>query len=285
MNQTSSPTLLREPISSIHEMTSGSERGYYTVKTPAARTLSAAYPSHAERPLEQPSMQHSDYISDQGWCIIHFDSYGKATVKLILLQPKQYSDARIEDSIQTRPGVSISSLIEKQEGSPSHIPQLEIIRWIRTKTGLSLERIGQLLGVRRQTLYNWAKGETISDQNRQRLLQIKDVLERAASRHTTPASLTLWLDTPRGAEGYTPAQLLEKNEIGKARLFAVSNPSPRLKRPPAWTRRPVPEAFKAGEEHYDEALPPEVAEDITTLDAQGTGNSTILDNDTKHSGS
>lgn len=75
------------------------------------------------------------------------------------------------------------------------------------------------------------------------------------AQHSTLEELAVWLETPRGAEGFTPAELLERNEIGKARLYAISNPPSRLKRALPWVRRSVPEMFRAGEEHYDENLP------------------------------
>lgn len=185
-------------------------------------------------------------------------------------QSWQSQSSRVGGIPYHRVGVDVSTLLERQDSNSPQLSQIETIRWIRTKTGLSQDRIARLAGVTRQTLYNWEKGEPILDHNRQRLLQIKDVLERGSSQYPTPILLVTWLDTPRGAEGYTPAQLLERNEIDKARLFAISSPSPRLKRAQSWVRRSVPEVFKPGEEHYDEALSPleddEFIEDLASLE-------------------
>ncbi len=144
-------------------------------------------------------------------------------------------------------------------------PHLEAIRWIEAATGLSQERIGELIGVTRQTINRWERGEPIRDHNRRRLFAVHDVLERAAFRHPTPNELAAWLDTPRGADGCTPAQLLEANEINRARLLAVSTPSPRLKRAPSWVNRPIPEAFRAGAERRQEALPPDTDNELAAL--------------------
>jgi DNA-binding transcriptional regulator YiaG len=282
MSQTSSPTLRYDLVGSMHEVTSGGGReGFIFQFQPDTRKFSTFF-SSPEKFLEQSftplPFQSMDYISNQG---ILSDSllyrlYLEITAsysKNILFQSWQSQSSRIGGIPYHRVGVDVSTLLERQDSNSPQLPQFEIIRWIRTKTSLPQDRIARLAGVTRQTLYNWEKGEPILDHNRQRLLQIKDVLERASSQHPTPISLVTWLDTPRGAEGYTPAQLLERNEIDKARLFAISSPSPHLKRAQSWVRRSVPEAFKPGEEHYNEALPPleedGFIEDLTSLENDG----------------
>jgi transcriptional regulator with XRE-family HTH domain len=144
-------------------------------------------------------------------------------------------------------------------------PHLEAIQWIKTATNLSQERIGRLIGVTRQTINRWEKGEPITDPNRLRLFAVRDVLKRAASRHPAPEQLIGWLDTPQGAEGRTPAQLLEENNIDRARLLAMSAPSPHVVRPPAWVKRPVPKAFQTGAERRQEALPPDADDELSAL--------------------
>jgi transcriptional regulator with XRE-family HTH domain len=153
------------------------------------------------------------------------------------------------------------------KGSATDIssPHLNAFQWIKAATGLSQERIGRLIGVTRQTINRWENGEPITDANRRRLFAVCDVLERATLRYPTPAELAAWLDTPRGADGRTSAELLEMNEIDRARYLAVSTPSPHLASPPAWVRRPVPEAFRAGAEHRQEALPPPRDDELGAL--------------------
>ena len=156
----------------------------------------------------------------------------------------------------------ISSRLLAGERISETAPHLEAIQWIKKATGLTQDRIGRLIGVTRQTINNWENGVPIADINRRRLFAVRDVLERAALRHSTPAQLVAWLDTPRGTDGHTPAELLEMNEINRARLLAVSSPSPHLVRAPAWVKRPVPEAFRAGAERRQVALPPDSDEEI-----------------------
>ena len=145
-------------------------------------------------------------------------------------------------------------------------PHLNAIHWMKAATGLSQERIGRLIGVTRQTINRWENGEPITDTNRRRLFAVRAVLERAALQHAMPAQLAAWLDTPRGADGHTPAELLEMDQIDRARLFAVSTSSPGLARAPAWVNQPIPEAFRAGTEHRQEALPPEQDDEFGALD-------------------
>jgi len=122
------------------------------------------------------------------------------------------------------------------------------MRWIKAATGLSQERIARLVGVSRQTMNLWDRGKPISSDNRRRLFGVRDVLERAAIKHQSPGELQAWLDTPRGTDGLTPAQVLERGEIGRARTLAISAPSAGLQRAASWANRPVPEPFKAGAE-------------------------------------
>lgn len=143
---------------------------------------------------------------------------------------------------------------KQDSASNSNLPHLNAVQWIRAASGLSQERIGRLIGVTRQTINRWENGEPITDTNRRRLFAVRDVLERATLRHTTPAELAAWLDTPDAVDGHTPAELLEVGEINKARLIAISTPSPGLATSPEWVRRPIPEAFLAGAEHRQEAL-------------------------------
>lgn len=150
---------------------------------------------------------------------------------------------------------SSHSLFKRDQPASVLPPHLDALQWIKSTTGFSQERIGKLIGVTRQAMEAWKKGGTITDDKRQRIFAVKDVLERAAVRYPTRDLLTAWLDTPRGADGSTPAQLLANNEINRARLLAVSSPSPHLVRAPSLVKQPAPEAFRAGAEHRQEALP------------------------------
>jgi transcriptional regulator with XRE-family HTH domain len=154
---------------------------------------------------------------------------------------------------------------EQDAATDTSPPHLKAIRWIKAATGLSQERIGQLIGVTRQTINRWENGEPITDANRRRLFEVRDVLERAARRHETPDELIEWLDTPSREHGSTPAELLEAEEIDRARYLAVSTPSPGLAPVPEWVGQPIPEAFRKGAEHRQEALPPSNDDELFEL--------------------
>ena len=138
-----------------------------------------------------------------------------------------------------------------------YLPYREAVQWMKDITGLSQGRIGKLLGVVRQTIILWGRGHPISDQNQRRILAVREVLERAHALHPTPGQLKAWLDTPRGADGRTPAGMLEAGEIDRARLLAISVPSRNMPRPPAWMNTPVAPGFPSWKEHRPQSSPPE----------------------------
>lgn len=139
------------------------------------------------------------------------------------------------------------------------------LQWMKAATGLSDGEIANLLGVSRPTLDAWRRGGKISTRRLRRLYAVHDVLRRAASRLSSPEELRVWLVTPRGADGRTPEDLLRSNEIDRARLLAMSSPSSRLVRPPAWVRQPVPDAWRAGAEARQEPELPEDEQDIPAV--------------------
>lgn len=110
------------------------------------------------------------------------------------------------------------------------------VRWLEEHVALSQGAIGELVGVSRQTVRNWLGGEAIRDENRQRLLAVRDTLERVRRRHQDPEALKTWLDTPRGPEAKTPRQLMVDGEIGKARALSLSTAPPPARSTPAWLR-------------------------------------------------
>lgn len=144
---------------------------------------------------------------------------------------------------------------------------------IRELTALKWDRLAQLLGVSRQTLHLWEQNKPIVDDNRRRLLGVTDVLERAATRCLSSDQLRAWLDTPRGPEGLTPAELLERGEIGRARTLAISSPSANLRRAAPWVNRPVPEAFRAGAERRLPAEPPSHEDEFSGLSGHQSDDS------------
>lgn len=129
------------------------------------------------------------------------------------------------------------------------------VRWLEEHVGLSQEAIGTLVGVSRQTVHNWLyKGAAIRDENRQRLLAVREILERVQRRDQGSEALKTWLDTPRGSEAKTPRQLLIANEIGKARALSLSTAVPRSRSAPAWLRDSPPDPWTRRQLHRRERI-------------------------------
>lgn len=141
------------------------------------------------------------------------------------------------------------------EVAPQQASHLSALAWIENATKLSQDSIADLLGVSRPTMHSWKQGSKIRDTNRQRLLAVHDVLTRAAARHPTHDELITWLDTPRGAAGLTPRQLLMAGKIDRARALAISTPSVGLRRDPEWVERSVAERVRTEEQYFPEPLP------------------------------
>ncbi|GEM_PF-4076427 len=148
-------------------------------------------------------------------------------------------------------------------------PQIAALRWIKEQTGLSDKRVAKLLRVTRQTLHRWNDIEKISDDNARRILATREVLERAAEYSKTADALRAWLDTPRSADGRTPSQMLENDEIGLARLYAVARPLPHALTRTERSRRRTSSAFTAPFTQMPET--PETAEEreIAALAREG----------------
>lgn len=136
-------------------------------------------------------------------------------------------------------------------------PYSEAVQWIKEATRLPMNRIAQLLGVTRPTIYAWLNNGEITDLNRRRLFTVREILERAQRLNHSPAELSRWLDSPRTEEGHTPFSLLANGEFNRARLFAISTPSPRVKTPPPWTSASPSSKHLVRPEYVAEALPPE----------------------------
>lgn len=260
MVQTDSPTLLDNSIQLIHQI-------------PLVDRKEILYPSGrwniSHQKLSYSASQVTNLTNDGGSRLLLVPS----RLNFSNRQPSQ----RTHTSVYLAFFVLVAEVIAKTtihvfsrqalipDVHPKNLPHLEAIEWMKANTCLKQERIGDLLGVSRQTINRWENGEQIKDANRQRIYAVRDVLERAARRHSTPELLTAWLDTPRGADGRTPAELLVNNEINRARLLAVSSPSPYLVRAPTWVKQPIPEEFRAGSEHRQEAIPLDVDDELSHL--------------------
>lgn len=157
--------------------------------------------------------------------------------------------------------------------APATDPHLEAVRWIKASTGLPFEAVGRLIGVTRQTLSLWERRKGgITPVHRRRILAVKDVLERAASRHPTPEALSAWLNTPHGPDVLTPTDLLAAGEIDRARFYAVTRQPSSARQRPEWASRQAPEAFRSGGERRQEPLRATEEPEISMLARQEWGS-------------
>jgi transcriptional regulator with XRE-family HTH domain len=137
--------------------------------------------------------------------------------------------------------------------APSKHPYGEAVREILGLTGLTRQEVGDLLGVRRQTIHRWLRGEKIASDNRHHLLAVRDVLRLAAQRHPSREAFQAWLTSPRGRDGRSAAQALAAGEIDRVRLLAVTSTPrprgesrlPRAQGEPMWLREAPPDPWSA----------------------------------------
>lgn len=217
-------------------------------------------PETLDRVFEQPS---SGSTSDGGARLLAhpFRSFQRASSAVLLTGILTISP--------TQPSRQLEPPAVVVEEAHQQAPHLVALAWIEQATRLPLERIAPLLGIKRQTLYAWKNGAQIRSANQQRLFAVLDVLKRAAVRHPTAELLVAWLDMPRGADGQTPAQLLEAGNIDRARLLAISKPISELLGASAWIHEPVAEAFQSVQEWLVEAQPADNDAELAALWDEG----------------
>ena len=280
MTQTSSPTLFPREAKNLDQIT--------TVR-PIEKSTGASFENDVYQTFLHSTPQlvecfptfHITNNTNDGGSNLTINPLG-FNLEIHALHMPQYSNfknwfltitiAGMIDKIINYPSRQISTPLILSQPQIKDLPHLGALRWIKDHTGLpqvhsglSQDRIAKLLTVTRQTITNWENGGQISDSNKQRLFAVRAILELAARRYQTNEMLIAWLDTPRGADGRTPAELLGQGEINRARLLAISAPSPKLVRAPEWVKNSIPKAFRVGAEHRQEALPYN-EDDIIPLD-------------------
>lgn len=105
------------------------------------------------------------------------------------------------------------------------MPQAQLVEDIRALTGLSWPRIAQLIGVERQTIYRWRRGEPADEQRLQRAKEVLGVLNDAREEHGTGRELRAWLNRVAPLQALSPYQLLSQGRYDEARFLAMLAPS------------------------------------------------------------
>jgi DNA-binding transcriptional regulator YiaG len=150
------------------------------------------------------------------------------------------------------------------EVAPQFRPQAETIRWLR-EAGLKVEQLTRVMGVSRQTIYNWEKGARIDSQHLERLMRVREIIERARRHYPMPEDLVSWLVMPWDRDGGSPLDLMAAGDYARARFFAIAAPATRVRPVEALRDRPVAERFRREREMQFRAEPPEDDEALAAL--------------------
>jgi len=221
----------------------------------------------------------SHYVKDLAGSVLHEpanSSLVRAMAALTALHAELRTNSLDPDShtAQWTPWVGLSAA--KSTVSPAVTPleqaaHVGAVRWLEEHAGLSQGAIADLVGVSRQTVRNWLGGVDIRDENRQRLLAVRDILERIQRRHRGSDALMTWLDTPRGPQAQTPRQLLIANEIGTARALSLSTAPPRPRSAPAWLRKSPPDPWTDRQRRRRERVVPDESGEDQTASPESDG--------------
>lgn len=126
---------------------------------------------------------------------------------------------------------NLGVMSRNEKPAPSEAPYAPALQWLEGIIGLNKTEIANLLGVKRQTLYNWQDPIRPWPRHVERLFKIKEILERAHENHSQPGEVKTWLLTPRRSDGMTPFDLIRGGRLDEARYAAVVRPSARLAEP------------------------------------------------------
>lgn len=129
-------------------------------------------------------------------------------------------------------------------------PYAAALKWLEEAIGLNKTEIADLLDVTRQTLYNWHAFDPVRPWPRhvERLLKIKEILERARENHSQPGEVKTWLLTPRRSNGATPFDLIRSGRLDEARYAAIARPSARLAEPLHRPARRPNDMYRSGDD-------------------------------------
>jgi len=181
------------------------------------------------------------------------NSYGQRLVQtaglhplvIPILYPPEFAS---RSGIKALPTISAPVAEPPADDDPHTSAQRLMVETIGRRTGLSRQRIADLIGVSRPTIYAWLNDHEILEANLRRLLAVYDVLQRASARHRTPREMQVWLHAPQGVDAQRPIDLLEIGEFDRARLLALSSALPRREPVPTWIRESEPNAWSLREE-------------------------------------
>lgn len=161
---------------------------------------------------------------------------------------------------------SFKEVKKTKSSEKPNFPQTQAIFVIKEISDLSDDDIADFVGVSRSAIDNWKKNGSIRKKNLQKLLEVKEILERAFKVRENNGKVKEWLFTPRGKENITPATLLKENRLDLVRLYAESYKSPFLETTPDWAYEPAKDYLINSTIDRGEALPPHIIDDLIPLE-------------------
>jgi hypothetical protein len=109
---------------------------------------------------------------------------------------------------------------------------------IESKIALPNSEIAErLFDVTYQAYCRW-KNSTArpNSTNFERIIQVRDIIDRAESRHKSQDALTAWLLTPAGTRALSPLDLIRRGEYKTARFLAASHSRERRRPEASWLK-------------------------------------------------
>jgi transcriptional regulator with XRE-family HTH domain len=155
------------------------------------------------------------------------EAVAQAVDRILDVEIDRRVDQKI-DEILARRGTRAPAVPNAIRHLPIPDTHVAALDWLEHDVGLSQEQIRAMIGVSRPTIISWRKGGQLRDEHRQRILAVRDVIERARERHPEREQFFTWLDRPRGRDAVSPRELLQSNQINRARLLAIADEPRRL---------------------------------------------------------
>jgi hypothetical protein len=116
-------------------------------------------------------------------------------------------------------------------------PEATAVERLAALTGLEMERLAELLGVSRTTLYAWRDGSKLRGRKRDHLLQVGAVMEEVAERLGPPREVAAWLLTPSPASNRRPFDVLRDARYDLCRSMLTRRRTARVVLPQRAPRR------------------------------------------------
>jgi transcriptional regulator with XRE-family HTH domain len=114
---------------------------------------------------------------------------------------------------------------------PERPPEASAVDRLAALTGLEMEKLADLLGVSRATLYAWRGGAKPRGSKRDHLHQVAAVMEEVAQRVGGAREVAAWLLTPSAASNRRPCDILRDRRYDICRSMLTRRAAARVALP------------------------------------------------------